>query len=361
MFGNGTLNVCFVPGVPLVSCDAATGRVLGGIAVDYAASALRNRSWISTCIHHTLNADALVACDVVLGKVGNLESARYGGGEGFEMAPPYLSSHVSMLYASEYHAPSGWGFLQPFDLSAWLVIWISVVGSGLAALLISRGRRMSFIRTAPTAMIGATRLYAEYDASYFQHAISVAMAIYSTVVFALYSSNLILFTFYRQGTWKKISEYVVVAPWTHEWLARRDFPVNAFERRDVVNVLTGDVDESTLELLRRGTHALLMERVVLDRICGVEPNMWIHSVSSMRTIFFPFVRPGVQGLREDLALASRNFSEMLDYEPMCANEAASSAPTGTGFHDVWGLFALMGGCVAVILSIRILNSFVMGR
>ena len=353
---DGVLNVCFVPGVPFATCDASTGEVIDGLSVEYAISAFGNYSWHPTCVQHSTARNAFTACDVLLGKVGNIEAARYGGGDGFDVAPPYFASRVSIIYASEFDRATGWGFLEPFTANVWVAVWISVVVSSLAAMLISRGRKMSFIRAAPTAMVGASRLYSETDASYFQHMLSIAMAIYSTIVFSLYSSNLLLFAFFKEGRAKKLSEYTIIAPWTHEWLARRDFPANAFDRAPVTDGLTGKIKESAIELLRRGTHALLMERVVLDGICGAEPDLWVHRVESLRTTFFPFVRSavmGMDGMYAALAHASRNFTRSENYEMKCLDETPLGAPAGASFFDMWGLFVMVGGGAAIVIVFKL--------
>lgn len=349
------LNVCFVPGTPFATCDRFTGEVIDGLSVEYAVSAFSNFSWHPTCVQHSTARGAFDACDVLLGKVGNLEAARYGGGEGFDVGPPYFVSRVSILYAIEFGASTGWGFLEPFTANVWVVVWISVVVSSLAAMMISRGRKMSFIRTAPTAMVGASRLYSETDASYFQHVLSIAMAIYSTIVFSLYSSNLLLFAFFKEGRAKKLSRYTIIAPWTHEWLAKRDFPANEFEHVPVTDGLTGEVKESAIDLLRRGTHALLMERIVLDGICGAEPGLWARGVESLRTTFFPFVRSAVMemdGMYAALVRASGNFTRSAKYATPCP-EPPFGAPTGASFSDTWGLFVLVGGSAVVVVVFKL--------
>ena len=353
---DGKLNVCFIPGTPFASCDEFTREVVGGISVDYAVTAFKNYNWNPTCITDAYKDGAFDACDVLLGKVGNIEAARYGGGEGFDIAPPYFSSRISLLYASEFDSSTGWGFLEPFSLYVWVIIWISVVVSSLAAMLISKGKKMSFIRTAPTAMVGATRLYDKIDASYFQHMLSISMAIYSTVVFSLYSSNLLLFSFFKQGKAKKLSDYTLISPWTHEWLARRDFPANEYGRMSVVADTTGAIEETVVDLLRRGTHALLLEKVVLDGVCGVEPDLCIHRVDSLRTTFFPFVRRAVmemEGMYENITLASGLFGDAVHYKMLCQDETPLGTPSGVSFLDVWGLFALVGGGVGIVIVLKI--------
>ena len=346
--GPDPLIVCFVPGDPMAFCDARSGEVLGGMSVDYATLALGDRPWVAFCIQNATSA-ILSTCDLLLGKVGNIEATRYGAGLDFYAGPPYISSRLYLLYAYETPETNGWEFLRPFSFSVWMYIWISVVASGVAAMLIARGKKYSFIRTAPTAMIGVSRLYDETDASYFQHALSIAMALYSTVVFSLYSSNLLMFAFFKQYSTKKISDYTIISPWTHTWIARRDFPTNVFERVNVFDEKTGFVEESAIDLLRAGKHALLLERMTLDNVCGKEQNLWIHPVDSVRSIFFPFYKNA--SILPDLTRASMEYATKIadTYARQCPDESDMKVPTGVEFIDVWGLFAIVGGAMGIVL------------
>ena len=135
----------------------------------------------------------LTGCDVVAGlEASSLRALSLDVGPAYNSTPG-----LGVLVPTVLPPPDAWTFLSPFSLGVWLLL-LAVVGAVIAAQLLTPRAAGGFtgVNTAllaVSAMIGSSRFYSQYDAAYLNHATSMALAVFSVFMTALYQSNLVAF------------------------------------------------------------------------------------------------------------------------------------------------------------------------
>lgn len=346
------MRACFVPGVPLATCDgdAATG----GLAVELFWAAFSERNWTAACVPLSLSLfDG--SCAVVSGAIGSVQLARFVL-ENYTIGPPYFASSLSLLFAMPGAGVSGWAFLDPFSATFWVTVFASISAAALTAVAISRWTDASFLWTAPTAIAGSSRLYdSRDDESYAQHALSVATAVFSLMLWAAYTSNLLTFVYLSPAPVGVTTDVAVLASPDAAWLARRSLIGNYIEEFQIADA-SGRPSGAALALVRGGSRALFAEIAFLDAACASSPGSYaISSFEFVRNVFAPLLLADDERLYADLDRVTQQLTRALVLPQSGACRAVGAGPRSIRFLDEWGVFVIVAACAAALVIARLIS------
>ena len=200
--------MCFVDYDFPTSCDSNAWTIVALVRDAWSSAT----GVASTFACTSFDFDVIYGCSVVLGVETRL--LPFFNVSYYKNGPAYNASHgIGALTTidTRSNAYDGWVFLKPFSWQVWLV-FLGCVVLGCASQLFMRHLAHRRLKTSPeraidkdtvmdvattsfTSIIGASRMYESYDAPCARQAASMIMALFSFFFVALYSSNLIAFSF----------------------------------------------------------------------------------------------------------------------------------------------------------------------
>lgn len=356
------MKICFVPGDPLTMCDDI-GNPISGLSVNFVKRRLADLydNATKTCIHSAFSEEA-GTCDVIAGRVGNIDLSSFMGKfrNEFTAGAPYVATDVLGIFSYEEKTYSGLGFLLPFTWDTWLAIVGVFIFALVCASMVPGKFKYGVVRDASTSIIGSSRLYSDWKSSFHQHALSVLMAIFSVFLVALYSSNLIAFT-YNEGNFDMdsiLDKPLVVESEIAAWNARMILGGHGEVESTTVFDASGSMNEGVMDSVVSGDYSLAIGGIFLGSICSYG-GYALRSFKSISQslIYLPLISTKLDGLVVDMLTERRRESiPLLGAPPSCVL-IDSSPPSGANFREIWVLFVAFFASAGLLVVVKLICMF----
>ena len=346
------MDICYVPGRPLVLCYNKS--VIGGVAVDFLEGKLQPYAHSNRCIQ-SIYQGISEGCSVISGRVDTLRISRIRetAFANYSLAQPFAASEVSIIFATTRETPA-FIFFKPFTLVVWVVLMSSICVAIVSILCINRGMfvNKTIVRDALTSFLGYTRLYKGSGTSYYQHGVSMATAVFSVVVVSLYSSNLIARAYITQLQTPDFTSKPILYDRTgFKWYLdlHRDY---VKVRADVLGDY-GTLNATVIDLVARGENYLILENILMEGICSpTHDTLFSSVVSKLRTTYLPLVRNDVAPDVFDRLVYTSNGLVFYPNSAACLYPDTSSLK-GLDLRESWVVFATLAGVMLLLVGIKV--------
>ena len=342
------IDVCFVDYDFPMSCDSNAWTIVS----------LMRDAWfsatgvVSTFACTSFDFDVIYDCAVILGVETRL--LPFFNVSYYKNGPAYNASHgIGALKTidSTTSTYGGWVFLKPFAWQVWFV-FLGCVCLGCASQLFMRQLARRRLKTSPeramdkdtvmdvattsfTSIIGASRMYESYDAPCTRHAASMIMAVFSFFFIALYSSNLIAFSFpERSETTVTTLTGSFDVHWAFTDVIKRDFVASLTSSNSTVR--------SAMRFSLNGI-PIVPDTWLAPYCTGVRSveGTYIIPASPYKAIYeIVYARTVPETLSSTI---SSRVVEKLPLSPAWTLPASCVPPSDTsqlGLDSMWGLFAI---------------------
>jgi hypothetical protein len=270
----------------------------------------------------------------------------------YTVATPFAFSKSSIMYVDMATDAPPFLLFEPFSATVWVAIAATFVVTVLSVAFVRRsGPRRFPVRDAALSTLGYSRLFEAEGHTPYEDCISIFTAMYSVLLLALYSSNLVARGYISEhrvpDLYAKPMAYDAdsAAKWFMDVSGYVGVGVDMFDQY-------GRMNSSFVDGILRGEYYGAVEDVSVSSVCNISSKLSAVRVPGVHASFVPLVRNDVPSRVFDAFVYDSNAEFFyVGKDPPCLDERP--AVVGLDISDAWSMFAILAVAAAALVLHKI--------